>query len=89
MLFEWKILIALGLAVAGSMTGWPLVSLILRVSARRSARNQTTTSTGEASNLEPAAVELRGGLWIGLVERFACTLAIVFGQQHWSPSLWQ
>lgn len=80
MLFEWRILAAVGLAVASSLTGWPLVSLILRASERRGPKSAATTAAEATLTSKAAAVELRGGLWIGLVERFACTLAIMFGQ---------
>ena len=67
------VLIAVAAAVIAALIGWPLVPLLLRL-----------THAGPGSKPERTGAEdvevLRGGLWIGIVERALIAGAIVLGR---------
>lgn len=74
----WQVLVALGIALSAAVTGWPVVAGTLRISTRQREAEPGPNPTENHSS--PASAVLRGGLWLGFVERFACALAIMFGQ---------
>lgn len=67
------VLVAVAAAVIAALIGWPLVPLLLRL-----------THAGPGSKPERTGAEdvevLRGGLWIGIVERTLIAGAIVLGR---------
>lgn len=67
------VLVAVAAAVIAALIGWPLVPLLLRL-----------THAGPGSKPERTGAEdvevLRGGLWIGIVERALIAGAIVLGR---------
>lgn len=68
-----EVLIAIAAAIAAAVIGWPLVPACLRL-----------THSGPGSKPERTGAEdievLRGGLWIGIVERALIAGAIVLGR---------
>lgn len=68
-----EVLIAVAAAIAAALIGWPLVPAFLRL-----------THSGPGSRPERAGAEdvevLRGGLWVGIVERALIAGAIVLGR---------
>ncbi|GAA1523114.1 hypothetical protein [Brevibacterium permense] len=67
------VLVAIAAAIIAALIGWPLVPLLLRL-----------THAGPGSKPERTGTEdvevLRGGLWIGIVERALIAGAIVLGR---------
>jgi hypothetical protein len=67
------VLVAVAAALAAALIGWPLVPLLLRL-----------TDAGPGSKPERTGAEdvevLRGGTWIGIVERALIAGAIVLGR---------
>ena len=67
------VLVAIAAAIIAALIGWPLVPLLLRL-----------THAGPGSKPERTGAEdvevLRGGLWIGIVERALIAVAIVLGR---------
>jgi hypothetical protein len=67
------VLVAVAAALAAALIGWPLVPLLLRL-----------THAGPGSKPERTGAEdvevLRGGTWIGIVERALIAGAIVLGR---------
>lgn len=67
------LLVAIAAAIIAALIGWPLVPLLLRL-----------THAGPGSKPERTGAEdvevLRGGLWIGIVERALIAGAIVLGR---------
>jgi hypothetical protein len=66
---------ALGLSVGG---GWWVVPLLLRAAARSTDAGPVSASAPDGSETDPARV-LRGGTWIGALERAAVTAALLAG----------
>ena len=68
----------IGVAAIGSSAavGFPLTAWVLRVAARRAPGASATDESGQ--QMDPADV-LRGGTWIGVLERIAITGAILVG----------
>ena len=74
-----RLLVELVVLLLASVTGWPIVLLTLRASARRNSEGaQRAGSRGASGDQNPSV--LRGGLWIGFIERFAVAGAILMGQ---------
>lgn len=82
-------LTAFFLIIAISLAGWPITNLILTLSRRTHTKNpeprgnSANDKTGTKTQNENGATTdggLRGGLWIGLVERFAAAATIFLGQ---------
>lgn len=85
-------LIATATLAVGTLGGWPLTAAVLRLAAR-SRDAGPADATGAEAGAEPAAVAdggdgptgasaraaLRGGTWIGLLERAAVTGAVLLG----------
>ncbi|QOR72493.1 hypothetical protein IM660_09865 [Ruania alkalisoli] len=72
--------LALGVSagVGAPLTGW----LLGRIARRTEPENEPGDQPEDAQALEPeptAAEVLRGGLWIGILERFAITGCILVG----------
>lgn len=65
---------AVALSVAG---GWALTGWVLRLASRSRDAGAVPKAAGPAG-AEPVAV-LRGGTWIGLLERLAITVALLAG----------
>lgn len=67
------VLVAIAAAIIAALIGWPLVPLLLHL-----------THAGPGSKPERTGAEdlevLRGGLWIGIVERALIAGAIVLGR---------
>lgn len=72
-----QLVVAVGVALLAAITGWPVTSLVLRASQRSGSGK---AERKPASSSLSGQGQLRGGLWIGLVERFSCALAILLGQ---------
>ncbi|WP_209323266.1 hypothetical protein [Brevibacterium renqingii] len=68
-----EVLIAVAAAVAAALIGWPLVPLFLRLTHAGPGEKPTRTGTEEIE-------VLRGGLWVGIVERALIAGAIVLGR---------
>lgn len=68
-----EVLVAVAAAVVAALIGWPLVPLFLRLT--HSGPGTKPARTG-AEDIEV----LRGGLWIGIVERALIAGAIVLGR---------
>lgn len=66
------VLLAVALAVVG---GWPLTAWVLR----RSMGGAPTAPDGAPTAPAPGADVLRGGSWIGLLERFAIVGSVLVG----------
>ncbi len=68
-----EVLVAIAAALVAALIGWPLVPLLLRL-----------THSGPGTKPERTGAEdvevLRGGLWIGIVERALIAGAIVLGR---------
>ena len=68
-----EVLIAVAAAIAAALIGWPLVPLLLSL-----------THSGPGSRPERTGSEdvevLRGGMWVGIVERALIAGAIVLGR---------
>jgi hypothetical protein len=88
-----SVVVIIAALLVGAMTGWPLVALILRWSEgigwrRRQDPDRSPPdvdaaqdATGAAPDPHRSAQELlRGGLWIGLLERVAVTGAVLLGE---------
>ena len=85
-----EFLIELGIIVFATIVSvWPgifliawLLSLALRSSAKGSAERPMKLRRKSLSRIEqePEPEVLRGGAWIGALERIAVTLSIIFGQ---------
>lgn len=88
-------LVVTALLLTSSLVGWPLVTWILSRTQVLSSRQQTepeerTAGTDEKTSGDPSADAdagpgenthgLRGGLWIGLLERIAVTGAVLMGE---------
>lgn len=69
-------LIGVAAMVIAAGVGYPLTAWVLRAAARPAADAGATEESGE--QLDPADV-LRGGTWIGVLERIAITGAILVG----------
>lgn len=85
----WLVALVVVIAVAVSaLGGWPLTAGVLRLAAR-SGDAGTAGATGSGDPGEPsggdgptgavAQAVLRGGTWIGLLERTAVTAALLLG----------
>lgn len=77
-------LVVLGALVLSAGVGYPLTVLVLRGTEDPAPRPDAETSTGagpqEAARDEPRPAEvLRGGSWIGILERLAITGSILVG----------
>jgi hypothetical protein len=66
--------IVTGTLVVSSIGGWPIISAILR--HVRGTPSHVTPSHTDDNEPGPA---LRGGTWIGILERVAVTMAILAG----------
>lgn len=78
---NWQLLIAVAIALFAAVSGWPITVLVLRISSRRTGPDKAVRpSSARDARPRNRDAGLRGGLWIGLVERFACALAIMLGQ---------
>lgn len=79
---EWVFILVVGLLmIAVALGGWPVTRFVFTLSARAHIRYEDQGI--EERELGPTTRKdagLRGGLWIGLVERFATSAAVVFGQ---------
>ena len=79
------VVLALALSVAG---GWGGTRLVLHLASRSKDAGAPRTDEDGAVLLDPAdgpegpraRAALRGGTWIGLLERTATTAALLFGQ---------
>lgn len=87
-----EIVIVIAASITSALVGWPITSLILRIAARTDESADLRPEAGQerptASEEEPeegadeaidGAGLLRGGLWIGLLERALVTGGIVVG----------
>lgn len=68
-----EVLIAVLAAVAAALIGWPLVPLLLRLTHDGPGSKPSRTGSEDVE-------VLRGGLWIGIVERALIAGAIVLGR---------
>lgn len=77
------------LLIAIALSGWPVTNLVLTLSSRTRAtginRGQDSPRRNSTTNPPKKKVPtsdggLRGGLWIGIIERFATAAAILLGQ---------
>lgn len=71
----WTVVVVVSALVLGAVTGWPVVAVVLRLS-EGTGRRGTSAEQGRTAPTEL----LRGGLWIGLLERVAVTGAVLLGQ---------
>jgi len=76
-----KIGVVLVLGLVATLAGSPLVHAVLRVAdAPRRTRSESVSEEPEASpGIQAASAQLRGGHWIGLLERLAIYAAILAG----------
>jgi hypothetical protein len=89
---EWLVaLVVLVVVAVSALGGWPLTAGVLRLAAR--SGDAGTASSGEPGGSDGsgdpsggdgptgagAQAVLRGGTWIGLLERTAVTAALLFG----------
>lgn len=88
-LASWDLLIVLGASVLSAVAGWPLTSLILHLAASRTERRLPPLSPRADDPQVPASREtapidtpglLRGGRWIGMLERLLITGGTALGQ---------
>ena len=78
-----ELVAVLAAGLAASLIGWPVTSLILRAAASRREKPALAIKQEPAVQDAPAIDSpglLRGGLWIGLLERFTAAVAIALGQ---------
>jgi len=73
-----KILVVVVIAVATVWGGSPLVRLLFRL-ADRSERTAAIEEPAQPGAIQAAASQLRGGFWIGLLERLAIFATIMAG----------
>jgi hypothetical protein len=73
-----KILVVVVIAVATVWGGSPLVRLLFRL-ADRSERTPAIEEPAQPGAIQAAAGQLRGGFWIGLLERLAIFATIMAG----------
>ena len=78
------VLVVLAALALSALGGWPLTATVLRVAARSRDAGDPEPAGGEAAEpagAEPAAAvpSLRGGTWIGVLERLAVTTCLVAG----------
>ncbi|MDO5060279.1 MAG: hypothetical protein Q4D73_01460 [Actinomycetaceae bacterium] len=79
----WHIVIPVVALALSVILGSPVVNLILKWAEVEPALETNYSGTDKATVLsaeKPAREILRGGLWIGRLERFAVTLTILVGQ---------
>lgn len=73
-----KLLTVLGLAAITMVGGSPIVRMVLRLAD--SPKYQGDLPLEAASRrIEAAANQLRGGHWIGMLERLACFISVLWG----------
>jgi len=73
-----KILVVVVIGVATVWGGSPLVRLLFRL-ADRSERTAAIEEPAQPGAIQAAASQLRGGFWIGLLERLAIFATIMAG----------
>lgn len=71
---HWLVTILILVVVA--VSGWPVTLAVLELSSRIDGKKKSKTSRATKS----PETQLRGGLWIGFVERFGTAAAIMSGQ---------
>ena len=74
-----RLLLEVAILLFASISGWPIVLLTLRASARRHLEEAGPADSQGSPSTQSMSV-LRGGLWIGFIERFAVAGAILMGQ---------
>lgn len=84
MMLFLKVLVVVAIGLAAVLGGSPLVRLLFRLVDRTEGRKAITPGAEEdttppAGSLEAAGQQLRGGYWIGVLERLAIYAAILTG----------
>lgn len=74
-----KILVVVVIAVATVWGGSPLVRLLFRLADRSERTAAVEEQTQPTGPIQAAASQLRGGFWIGLLERLAIFATIMAG----------
>ncbi len=76
-----KIAVVLGVGLLAVLAGSPLVRTVLRVadSPRRVTSELGDGEPAQSAGIQAASAQLRGGHWIGLLERLAIYAAILTG----------
>lgn len=74
-----KILVVVVIAVATVWSGSPLVRLLFRLADRSERTAAVEEQTQPTGPIQAAASQLRGGFWIGLLERLAIFATIMAG----------
>lgn len=71
-------LVVVGALMLSVLGGWWVVPAVLRSAARSADAGPVSTSTADGHEADPARV-LRGGTWIGALERLAVTGTLLAG----------
>ena len=74
-----KIVVVVVIAVATAWGGSPLVRLLFRLADRSERTAAVEEQTPPTGPIQAAASQLRGGFWIGLLERLAIFATIMAG----------
>ncbi|WGW13114.1 hypothetical protein LWF01_04890 [Saxibacter everestensis] len=74
------VVVALIAVTVSGVLGWPVTAAFLQIATSRDAAGIDTIVGSDPAPSEAAEREvLRGGLWIGILERLAVTIAILAG----------